>query len=189
MSYYYDVMNEVVEPGRDWGDWWYGAGTTPSAFYAYLAAYFLADTVVHGQNLDFLIRLHHFIGFVSCFLANASPNFRGLFITISLILELGSLSTNVSDLFLVSPVVLPSCLHVLFLTSIVPFLIVCFGVFVQMPSDPQDWFLVAGALIGSALRIQTQGATTPNTHLHPLTRTLGDTPCTGRAHLACTQAP
>lgn len=137
-------------------EWWFGktADAAGTWIFSELAGYFVADCISHWSALPFLIKLHHFVGILSCMLAEEYATWRGLNITLSVVFEVGSGCLNAADtVFPNNASAVKAGVAGMVTTTILPCCWIVHGL-IDRPPCGAGGLLVAGAFVGGFVRIQ-----------------------------------
>ncbi|CAK0791944.1 unnamed protein product, partial [Prorocentrum cordatum] len=87
--------------GRDRGaPWWFGAQPQCAAgeYLAFSVAYFLSDALANWADTSGVLLLHHAAAVACALLASVAGCWLGLFVSLAMVYEVGSLSWSLSDL-------------------------------------------------------------------------------------------
>lgn len=133
--------------------WWFGTQPQWSAaeLLAYIAGYFAQDAIVNFADQRPLVLAHHAAGTVAAVMAVIAGGWLGLFVTLAMVYEVGSLSLGLSDLGILPRKAANS---ILIGSSLVPMVWILHGLVVSPPPDAPAIFNALVAFTTGLLRVR-----------------------------------
>ncbi|CAK0791942.1 unnamed protein product, partial [Prorocentrum cordatum] len=147
--------------GRDRGaPWWFGAQPQCAAgeYLAFSVAYFLSDALANWADTSGVLLLHHAAAVACALLASVAGCWLGLFVSLAMVYEVGSLSWSLSDLGLFPR---HAALWTMLVSTLLPMVWVLQGLLASPPRSPAGAFNALVACVAGALRLREVWAAWP----------------------------
>lgn len=153
----YPLLWFFVYTSRSDSDWWFlgEPGWASVSFCGYVIGYYIQDCILSWKEVSTLIIVHHIASIMIVLCSLAASTWRGLFITVGLIYEVGTFAMTLVDLR-VTP--RQSGPYGMILTTMVGMGMIVHGFVVATPSDAFAWTSAIISLAGGLGRIQQSWA-------------------------------